>query len=109
EVVFTDIRSRHTSVSPEQLWKAVERSVPTHWKIEERDSGRLLKLRADRRAPGDRWLEMRITPEGAGSRYEQQAIFYPRGLLGRMYWYALRPLQAVALDRRVKKLTSGVS
>jgi hypothetical protein len=52
---------------------------------------------------------MRITPEGNGSRYEQRAIFYPRGLLGRAYWYAGRPLQAVALDRRVRKVTSAVS
>ena len=108
EVVYTDIRSRHTSASPEQLWKAVERSVPDHWRVEEREPGRVLKLRADRKGPGDRWLEMRITPEGTGSRYEQQAIFYPRGLLGRVYWLAGRPLQAVALDRRVKKVISAV-
>jgi uncharacterized protein YbjT (DUF2867 family) len=109
EVVFTDTRSRHTSATPEQLWKAVEGSVPGHWRVEERDPGRVLKLRADRKAPGDRWLEMRITPEGNGSRYEQRAIFYPRGLLGRVYWLAGRPLQAVALDRRVKKVISAVS
>lgn len=108
EVVYTDTRSRHIAASPERLWKAVESSVPDHWQVEERDDGRVLKLRADRRGPGDRWLQMRITPEGNGSRYEQQAIFYPRGLLGRVYWYAGRPLQAVALDRRVRRVTSAV-
>ena len=109
EVVYTDTRSRHTSVSPEQLWKAVERSIPAHWRVEEREPGKMLKLRADRKGAGERWLEMRITPEGNGSRYEQQAIFYPRGLLGRVYWYAGRPLQAVAMDRRVRKVTAAVS
>ena len=109
EVVYTDTRSRHTSANPEQLWKAVERSIPANWRVEEREHGRILKLRADRRGPGDRWLEMRITPEGNGSRYEQQAIFYPRGLLGRVYWFAGRPLQAMALDRRVRRVTSAVS
>ena len=108
EVVYTDTRSRHTSASPEKLWKAVENSVPDHWRVEEREPGRVLKLHAERGAAGDRWLEMRISPEGNGSRYEQRAIFYPRGLLGRVYWYAGRPLQAVALDRRVKKVTSEV-
>ena len=107
EVVYTDTRSRHTSATPDQLWKAVEGSAPKHWRVEEREPGRL-KLRAERRGPGDRWLEMRVTPEGAGSRYEQQAIFYPRGLLGRLYWFAGRPVQAFALDRRVKKVTSAV-
>jgi uncharacterized protein YbjT (DUF2867 family) len=109
EVVFTDTRARHTSVSPEQLWKAVERSIPAHWRVEERELGRVLKLRAERRGPGDRWLEMRVTPEGNGSRYEQQAIFYPRGLLGRLYWIAGRPLQGMALDRRVRRITSAAS
>ncbi len=108
EVVYTDTRSRHTSASPERLWKALENSVPNHWLVEDREPGRVLKLHAERGAPGDRWLEMRITPEGSGSRYEQRAIFYPRGLPGRVYWYAARPLQAVALDRRVKKVVSQV-
>lgn len=108
EVVYTDIRSRRTSAGPEQLWKAVENSAPDHWRVEERDPGRMLKLHAERKAAGDRWLEMRISPEDNGTRYEQRAIFYPRGLLGRAYWYAARPLQAVALDRRVKKVTSQV-
>lgn len=105
-VFYTDTRSRHTSASPEQLWKAIQNSLPKHWQIEERQSDRL-KLRSARRGPGDRWLEMRVTPEGHGSRYEQRAIFYPRGLLGRLYWYAGRPLQAVGLDRRVKRVTSA--
>ncbi len=109
EVVYTDTRSRRTSATPEQLWKAVEGSVPRRWRVEEREPGRVLKLRAERRGPGDRWLEMRVTPEGNGSRYEQRAIFYPRGLVGRMYWFAGRPWEAMALDRRVKRVTSAVS
>ncbi len=108
EVVFTDTRSRHVPADSEQVWKAVESSVPRYWRVEEREVGRVLKLRADRRGTGERWLEMRISPEGNGSRYEQRAIFYPRGLLGRVYWYAGRPLQAVALDRRVRRVTSAV-
>lgn len=109
EVVYTDTRSRYTTVTPEQLWKALESSAPRHWRVEERDPGRTLRLRAERGGPGDRWLEMRITPEGSGSRYEQREIFYPRGLVGRLYWYAGRPWQAVALDRRVKKVTSAAA
>ena len=49
-----------------------------------------------------------MTPEGNGSRYEQRAIFYPRGLVGRLYWVAGRPLEAMALDRRVKRVISAV-
>jgi hypothetical protein len=109
EVVFTDIRSRHTSASPAQLWKALQSSIPTNWRVEESEQDRVLKLRATRKGPGDRFLEMRITPEGNGSRYEQRAIFYPRGLFGRVYWIIARPLQAVMMDRRVRSVTAAVS
>ena len=107
EVVYTDTRARHTTASPEQLWKAVEASLPSHWHVVEREPG-LLKLRSEHKSAGDRWLEVRIEPDGNGSRYEQRAIFYPRGLPGRAYWYAARPLQAVSLDRRVRRVTSAV-
>jgi uncharacterized protein YbjT (DUF2867 family) len=109
EVVYTDTRSRHSTASPEQLWKAVESSTPDRWQVEEREPGSVLRLRAANRAPGDRWLEMRVTPEGSGSRYEQRAIFYPRGLLGRVYWYAGRPLQAMVLDARVRRVTAAAN
>lgn len=107
EVAYTDNRSCHTSASPERLWKAIESSVPQHWRVEEREPGRVLKLRADRRGPGERWLEMRVTPEGSGSYYEQQAIFYPRGLLGRMYRIAGRPLRAIALTALVRRVIAA--
>jgi hypothetical protein len=107
EVTYTDCRSCHTSASPQRLWKAIESSVPQHWRVEECEPGRVLKLRANRRGPGERWLEMRVTPEGSGSNYEQQAIFYPRGLLGRMYWIAGRPLQTLALAARLRRVTAA--
>ena len=50
------------------------------------------------RLPGEAWLEWVIEPEGAGSRLTQRAIFYPRGLLGRAYWYALIPFHALDLQ-----------
>ncbi|NBP85473.1 MAG: DUF2867 domain-containing protein [Mycobacteriaceae bacterium] len=84
-----------------KLWESPELITATQ--------NALLKLRAANRGPGDRWLEMRVTPDGVGSRYEQRAIFYPRGLLGRLYWFAGRPLQAMALDRRVRRVTSTVA
>jgi uncharacterized protein YbjT (DUF2867 family) len=106
-IVYTDVRSRHTTATPERLWEAVEASAPQGWRVESRDPGTALRLRADDRSPGERWLEMRVTPEGNGSRYEQRSIFYPRGLLGRLYWYACRPLQARASGARLRKVTDA--
>ena len=108
EVVYTDTRARHTSASPGQ--------VEGH--REQRPGA--LACRGARHRPGAQTARRPSRsrrpvagdanhPEGNGSRYEQRAIFYPRGLLGRMYWYAARPLQAVALDRRVRRVTSSVN
>ncbi len=107
EVVYTDTRARHSAASPEQLWKAVEGSIPDRWQVEEHEPGSLVRLRAQNGGPGERWLEMRVVPEGSGSRYEQRTIFYPRGLLGRVYWLAGRPVQAIASDARVRRVTAA--
>lgn len=109
EVVYTDTLARHTDAPPEQLWNALQRNVPEGWRVSQSVPGKVLKLRADRRATGDRWLEMRVLPDGSGSRYEQRAIFYPRGLPGRLYWIAARPLQRVALDRQMRKVMAGLA
>ena len=106
-VVYTDSRSRHTTASPDQLWAAVQANAPRGWQVDSREPGTVLRLRADNRGPGVRWLEMRVTPEGGGSRYEQRSIFYPRGLLGRIYWYAARPAQVAGLRAQLRKVTDA--
>ncbi len=106
-IVYTDARSWRTKASPERLWEAVEHSVPERWHVEGRDEGALLRLRADDRSPGVRWLEMRVSPEQGGSRYEQRAIFYPRGLLGRVYWLAGRPLHSAMLRAQLRKVSEA--
>ncbi|BBX05904.1 DUF2867 domain-containing protein [Mycolicibacterium aichiense] len=106
-IVYTDTRSLRTTASPERLWEAVEHSVPPRWHVESRDEGALLRLRADDRSPGVRWLEMRVAPDQGGSRYDQQAIFYPRGLLGRLYWLAGRPLHSATLGAQMRKVSEA--
>ena len=69
--------------------------------------GELVRLHQQTRAPGDGWLELRVTPESGGSRYDQRAIFIPRGILGRLYWYALLPMHALALRALAKGIVGG--
>jgi uncharacterized protein YbjT (DUF2867 family) len=61
------------------------------WRVEEIEPGRLLRLRAEMLLPGRAWLEMRAVPDGAASRYEQRALFLPKGLAGHMYWKGIAP------------------
>ena len=53
-----------------------------------KDQKRLL-LFAEMKLPGEAWLEFFID---ADLYLHQNAVFRPRGLLGRLYWYALLPL-----------------
>ena len=61
------------------------------WRVEAMEEGHKLLLHAEMRAPGRAWLELSVEPEGEGSRYRQRAIFFPRGLPGRLYWWGVWP------------------
>jgi hypothetical protein len=61
------------------------------------------------RLPGEAWLEWRITPHQGGSQLDQAAIFYPRGLLGRAYWYALVPFHGLIFARLAERLAADAA
>ena len=49
--------------------------VVDFWRVETLEPGRLLRLRAEMRGPGDAWLEWSITPEPDGVLFVQRAVF----------------------------------
>ena len=63
-------------------------------------------LTADFRLPGRGWLEFQVTPLDGGrrSRIRQIATFDPRGVLGRLYWYAVHPFHAVIFGGLLREL-----
>ncbi len=72
--------------------------------VADREAGRLL-LYAEMRLPGEVWLEFEVLHDAqAGPRLRQSAVFRPRGLLGRAYWYAVTPLHAVVFGRMLRSL-----
>jgi uncharacterized protein YbjT (DUF2867 family) len=64
------------------------------WTVEAYEPDRRLRLSADLKLPGRGWLEFEVTPLDGGRRsiVRQTATFDPRGLLGRAYWYGIRPI-----------------
>ncbi|RQX14841.1 DUF2867 domain-containing protein [Micromonospora ureilytica] len=75
------------------------------WRVEEIVPGELLRLRAEMRLPGRAWLEMRILPaDGGRSRYQQRAVFLPRGLAGHAYWGSVAPFHAVVFGGMVRNI-----
>ncbi|HUH06581.1 MAG TPA: SDR family oxidoreductase [Egibacteraceae bacterium] len=69
----------------------------------------LLRLRAEMRLPGHAWLEFRLTPDGAGTRLTQRALFAPKGLLGRAYWWALAPLHRPIFHSMANRLAADAA
>jgi hypothetical protein len=59
------------------------------------------------KAPGGAWLELKVLPLDGGtrSRYEQRAIFFPRGLGGRVYWFAIMPFHGVIFRGMLENIT----
>ncbi|MGA7204708.1 MAG: SDR family oxidoreductase [Specibacter sp.] len=84
------------------------------WRVETLEQGRLLRLRAEMIVPGRAWLEFEVTPvapaagsgEG-GSLFRQRAIFFPRGLSGRLYWLAVLPFHGIIFKDMANRITAA--
>jgi len=77
------------------------------WRVEDIERGHLLRLRAEMRVPGKAWLELTVEPgEAGGSVYFQRAIFFPKGLGGRLYWIAILPLHGIIFSEMTRRITA---
>lgn len=64
--------------------------------------GKLI-LFAEMKLPGEAWLVFK-TYKG---RLWQKAVFRPKGIWGRLYWYSVLPFHGVIFKGMVKKLATG--
>ncbi|QGK70452.1 DUF2867 domain-containing protein [Allosaccharopolyspora coralli] len=77
------------------------------WRVEHLHEGRLLRLRAEMKVPGQAWLELSVTPlRWHGSRYHQRAVFVPRGLAGHAYWWAVAPFHGLVFGGMARNLVA---
>jgi len=63
-----------------------------------------LALQAEMKVPGTAWLDWSIEETPDGSRLTQSARMSPRGLLGRLYWYAMLPFHAPIFKLMVRRM-----
>ena len=70
------------------------------WRVlySNRKEGRLL-LFAEMKLPGEAWLEFKIEK----NHLIQTATFRPKGLLGRLYWYAVWPFHGMVFNGLIEK------
>ena len=61
-----------------------------------------LLLYAEMKLPGEAWLEFELK----GDNFHQTATFRPRGLWGRLYWYALLPFHNLIFNGMAKRIAN---
>ncbi|MGW1142378.1 SDR family oxidoreductase [Streptomyces zhihengii] len=80
------------------------------WRVEEIETGRLLRLRAEMRLPGLAWLEMYAeTDEDGRTTYRQRALFHPRGLFGHAYWWSVSPFHAIVFGGMARNIAQAAA
>ena len=96
---------RRGRVNPDSL-KAGE--ALDWWRVERVDYGHFLRLRAEMKVPGLAWLELYAFSEPDGtSRYRQRAIFFPRGIAGRLYWFSILPFHGIIFSGMAKRIVAA--
>jgi len=75
-----------------------------YFRVETLEAPRLLRLRAEMRLPGVAFLEWHIAEEDGRRTLRQLARMYPRGVLGRLYWWALFPIHSLIFRLLAKRL-----
>ena len=75
------------------------------WKVVDLKENERLLLYAQMKVPGEAWLEFRIKD----NKLIQSAYFYPKGVLGRLYWYTLVPLHYFVFNNMIKSIIKKAS
>jgi hypothetical protein len=71
--------------------------------VADKINNRLL-LYAEMKLPGEAWLEFKIITKDKINYLEQTATFRPKGLLGRLYWYAVMPFHYFVFNGMAENL-----
>ncbi len=66
--------------------------------------GGYLVLYAEMKLPGEAWLEFKLSHKSGVNYLTQKATFRPRGLLGRIYWYALVPIHGILFEGMARRI-----
>jgi uncharacterized protein YbjT (DUF2867 family) len=74
------------------------------WRVEDREVGRLLRLRAEMRLPGLAWLEFHVEHEDGATVLRQRATFAPHGLAGHLYWWAIAGFHGIVFGGMIRGL-----
>ncbi|XPV70239.1 MAG: SDR family oxidoreductase [Halarcobacter sp.] len=75
------------------------------WRVVDIKENERLLLYAQMKLPGTAWLEFKIE----NNELIQSAYFYPKGVLGRLYWYSLIPLHYFVFTNMINSIIKKAS
>ncbi len=75
------------------------------WKVVDVKENERLLLYAQMKVPGNAWLEFKIE----NNKLIQSAYFYPKGVLGRLYWYILIPIHYLVFNNMINSIIKKAS
>jgi len=75
------------------------------WRVEAVEPGRLMRLRAEMKVPGQAWLQFEAQPcEDGKTLLVQTAFLAPKGLPGFLYWYGLYPFHRAIFGNMIDRV-----
>jgi hypothetical protein len=78
------------------------------WRVEEIETNKLLRLRAEMKLPGKAWLQFQVEENPNNhSTLTQTAFYEPRGLWGLLYWYSVYPLHGLIFGGMIKSIKNS--
>lgn len=94
------LRRGRTNINTIQTGDALD-----FWRVlvADKKHNRLL-LFAEMKLPGEAWLEFRIMKKNNKIQLRQTATFRPKGLWGRLYWYAMLPFHYFIFNGMIKNI-----
>jgi uncharacterized protein YbjT (DUF2867 family) len=78
--------------------------VIDYWRVEDLRDDRLL-LRAEMKLPGKAWLEITTNPDKKMTTIMVKAYFLTDSIIGKFYWYLLKPFHSFVLKDLLKQIT----
>ncbi len=104
DLLFGGIGLRRGRRHPERLHEGESLDF---WRVNVIDPPNRLLLLAEMKLPGQAFLEWVIDEGDETTTLVQTAYFAPRGLLGRMYWYALLPFHMAIFGPMARKIVEA--
>ncbi len=79
------------------------------WRVVGIQRNHHLRLQAEMKLPGEAFLSFDIQPGEGACRLVQTARFYPKGLLGLLYWWTVLPLHGIVFYGMLRGIRRAAS